>query len=329
MLEVKNLQKYYGRKKILDGFNLCIKKGDVFGLIGINGAGKSTLFQICTGLLWPDSGIVRLSGCDVFSDINFVHEVVGYLPENFGVYEDVTVLEYIQFYGALYGLSSRRISYWRELLELVNLGEQIECTVGSIPRSMKQRLGVARGLVHNPAMLILDEPLANLDPLGKQEMIKVIQRLKKAGKTILLSSNVLTEVEEVCTQVGIINHGKMFVQGTIDEVIEKLNSKISIEIVVVEGKTAAIELLKKNQNVTRITVDEEKLIIGFRGSEWQEAALLTELTCNGVAVSSFGRMKGNLENLFIEITRDTERRGEWYEGKSSLSKRFKIKRQRS
>lgn len=326
MLEVKNLHKYYGKEKVLDGFNLRVKKGDVFGLIGINGAGKSTLFQICMALMRPDRGTVQLDGCNVFSNIDFVHDVVGYMPENFGVYDDVTVLEYVQFYGALYGLSSKRSSYWMGILEMVNLREKAECAVGSIPRSMKQRLGIARCMVHNPAFLILDEPFSSLDPLGKQEMAEVIQKLKQAGKTILISSNVLTELEDLCTQIGIMNHGKMLVQGNRDEVVEKLNSQIPIEITIVDGKVAAIELLKKNQKVTRITVDEQKLIIGFHGNEQQEAELLTELASGGVAVSSFGRMKGNLESLFIEITRDTDRRVERYENKSRLSKRFKIKR---
>lgn len=303
-----------------------VQTGSVYGLVGPNGSGKTTLMRICMGLLSPDSGSVRLYGYNALDNMDYIHETVGYMPDFFGVYDQIRVIEYIEFYGALYGISKQLNNYWMELLSLVNLSDKADCMVDTLSNGMKQRLGIARCLVHNPILLMLDEPSSGLDPLGKKEIIKVIQNLKQSGKTVVISTNVLTELEEVSSHVGIIKDGVMRAEGTVEEVIKQVNNSSPISITVLECLPEAIAILKKNQNVTRISVAENKLIIGFNGTKKEESRVLSELVEGGVSILNFSRITGNLENIFFEITKEAEGKKGKYENQSSLFERFKIKR---
>lgn len=326
MLQILNLKKSFDKENAINGLNMCVQTGSVYGLVGPNGSGKTTLMRICMGLLSPDSGSIKLYGYNALENMNYLHETVGYMPDFFGVYDQISVIEYMEFYGALYGMSKQLNNYWMELLDLVNLSDKAECMVDTLSKGMKQRLGIARCLVHNPILLMLDEPSSGLDPLGKKEIIKVIRNLKQSGKTVIISSDVLTGIEEISTHIGIIKDGVMMAEGTVDEVVNKMNNSSPISITVLEYLPEAIAILKKNENVTRISVAENKLIIGFNGTKEEEAHVLSELVEGGVRILNFSRVTGNLENIFFEITQDAEGKKEKYENKSSLFERFKIKR---
>lgn len=303
-----------------------VASGEIYGLIGQNGAGKTTFMQICMGLQKPDSGRIWLFGNDILHDIRTVRDSVGYLPDVFGIYEKVKVLEYLEFFHALYGVLYPSKKYLMELLDLVNLTDKADCYVSTLSQAMKQQLGIARCLVHNPVLLLLDEPLSDLDPVGKAEIIEILHHLKQESKTILLSSNVLTELEYTCTQVGIMKNGSVEIEGTIKDVLEKIKESSPIVMTVLGDTSLAVPILRKSQNVTRVSIADNTFHIGFKGTEEQEAALLQSLVSGGVQVITFNRVKGSLENMFYEITEETERKKGSYENQSSLLERFKIKR---
>ena len=274
--------------------------------------------QICMGLQKPDSGRIWLFGNDILHDIRTIRDSVGYLPDTFGIYEKVKVLEYLEFFHALYGVLNPAKKYLMELLDLVNLTDKADCYVSTLSQAMKQQLGIARCLVHNPVLLILDEPLSDLDPVGKAEIIEILHHLKQESKTILLSSNVLTELEYTCTQVGIMKNGSVEIEGTIKDVLEKIKESSPIVMTVLGDASLAVPILRNSQNVTRVSIADNTFHIGFKGTEEQEAALLHSLVSGGVQVITFNRVKGSLENMFYEITEETERKKGPYENQSSL-----------
>lgn len=326
MLKVRNLKKSFNTVKALNGLNLRVEQGNIYGLIGPNGAGKTTLMRICMGLSSPDSGEVNIFGYDALEHIDSVKESIGYMPDYFGQYEKVTVREYIEYYGAIYGMNVQYRKYWMELLDMVNLADKENVYVDTLSRGMKQRLGIARCMVHNPTLLILDEPMAGLDPTGKCEIANVLNRLRQTGKTIVLSSNVLNELEDVCTQIGIIKNGVMKVEGTMDEIQSEMNDSSPISITILGDARSAVEVLRNNPNVTRISIKKDTLYVGFKGTKEQEAEMLKTLAANDVAITNFSRIRGSLENLFFEITDDSEERRKQHEDQSRLYERFKIKR---
>ena len=271
MLKISNLKKSFDQVTALDGLNLMLKQGNIYGLIGPNGAGKTTLMRICMGLLSPDSGSVQIFGYDALEHIEYVKESVGYMPDYFGQYENVKVNEYMEFYSAIYGMDTQYRKFWLELLDMVNLADKGDMYVDNLSRGMKQRLGIARCMVHNPTLLILDEPMVGLDPEGKCEIINVLNRLRQMGKTILLSSNVLNELEGACTQIGIIKNGVMKVEGTIDEILNEMNNSSPISITVLGDTHDAISVLRDHSNVTHISMKGDTLYVGFKGTKEQEA----------------------------------------------------------
>lgn len=248
------------------------------------------------------------------------------MPEYFGTYEGMQVNEYMEFYSALYGGAYPIKKYWLELLELVNLSDEVDSLVSTLSRSKKQCLGIARCLIHNPVLLILDEPFRDLDPIGVAQIMGIFQKLKKMGKTILFSSSVLTGLERTCTYIGIMKNGTMEIEGTIDSVLTRIKDSGPILIQTLENPKKAIPVLRANDHVVRVSSYENMLYIEFNGTQEQEAELLQSLIEEEVSVVSFSRTKGNLENLVYELSEGTERRKEHYEVKSSLFKRFKIKR---
>lgn len=326
MLEVADLQKRFKNKTALNHLSLHVPPGEIYGLIGQNGVGKTTFIQICMGLLKADAGQIKLFGNDIFRNPVLIRESVGYLPEEFGIYDNIKVFEYLEFYAALYGMPYQMKKYIMELLDLLNLSDKADNYVNGLSRAMKQQLGIARCLVHNPVLLILDEPLIGLDPVGKAEIIASLLKLKQMGKTILLSSNVLTELESVCTQIGIIKNGAMEVEGTTSQVLQKVKVSSPILITVICDSTKAQKVLHKNENVTSISAAGNTFYTGFSGTDEQEAQLLQELIAEGIQVTNFSRIKGSLENIFFEITGEPDRKKENDENQSSLFKRFKIER---
>ena len=303
MLEIKNLNKRYGSFYALRNLNLTVEDGELFGFVGANGAGKTTTMRICVGLLGADSGEVFIDGKRMLSNHKLLSNKVGYVPDFFGVYPSLTSMEYMQFFAASYGLvGTDADNLCMDLLRLVKLDHKADTDVNGLSRGMKQRLCLARGLVHNPDILFLDEPASGLDPRARYELKEILKNLSSMGKTIIISSHILPELSEMCTTIGIIDHGQMMLKGTIDE-IHRAAAMQSPLIVVVEEHAVddTFRVLQENPNVQHINARGNMIEVVFTGNKMDEAALLSTLVSNGIPILSFTRQEGSLEALFMQI----------------------------
>lgn len=220
MVDIEELTKRYGKFVALDHMNLHIDKGEIFGFVGPNGAGKTTTMRIMCGLLKATSGKVTIDGVDALGRPADVKRKIGYVPDFFGVYDNLKVMEYMDFYGSMYGMSKRKVEKVADkYLELVALQDKKDEFVDSLSRGMKQRLCVARALIHDPELLVLDEPSSGLDPRSRHDMKNILRDLKEMGKTIVISSHILPELSEMCTSIGVIDHGKIVASGSVDEIV--------------------------------------------------------------------------------------------------------------
>lgn len=320
MLKIEHLQKTYGKYHALDGLNMEIPEGALYGFVGPNGAGKTTTIKIMTGLLMPDSGSVKIGGIDALRYPQQLKKKIGYVPDHFGVYDNLKVSEYMEFFASCYGMeglkSRKRCS---TLLAQVGLDDKGDFFVDGLSRGMKQRLCLARALIHDPALLIMDEPTAGLDPRTRLEFRNIVMELNEMGKTILISSHLLEDLSELCTHIGIIDSGKMIVSGNMTEIIERVQTSKPMIIQVHDNMDAAMKLLKEHPLVRTITIKEQEIMVGFTGDEDQESELLQALVMAGVQVRGFMREPGNLEAIFMQITnRDEERVVLSYEDESGL-----------
>ena len=231
------------------------------------------------------------------------------MPDFFGVYDNVRVYEYLEFYAAAYGIAglvARRRH--RELLEMVGLTGKEDAYVDSLSRGMKQRLGVARALVHNPRLLILDEPASGLDPRTRQEFIEMLKEINKCGKTIMISSHILSELSEMCTDIGIIEEGQMVLRGSLVDILAMVNASNPLEMQVYQKLPEAVALLRGHPLIHNVTIDGNRVVAGFSGGQMEEAHLLRQLIEAGILVGSFGRRQGGLESVFLEITGNKKER---------------------
>ncbi len=320
MLKIRNLRKAYGNYHAVDGLNMDIADGALYGFVGPNGAGKTTTIKIISGLLLPDGGTVEIDGMDALANPSQMKEKIGYVPDYFGVYDNLKVWEYMEFFAACYGLEglmARRRS--QTLLEQVGLEDKIDFFVDGLSRGMKQRLCLARALLHEPVLLVLDEPAAGLDPRTRLEFRETVRELNKQGMTVLLSSHLLSDLAELCTDVGIIESGKMLMEGEIEEIIEKIHISKPVIITIYKNMPQALSILKEHPLVRSISVKGQEIMVQFLGSERQESGLLTSLVEAGVQVKSFMREPGNLETVFMQLTsHEKERVVLSYEGESDL-----------
>lgn len=307
MLVIKNLEKSYGNFKALNGLNLEIKKGEIFGFIGPNGAGKSTTMKIISGLLSPDSGEVYVDGIDAIKNNKALKDKIGYMPDFFGVYDNLKAIEYLEFYASIYGIigeDARKLSM--DLLELVNLKDKADAYVDGLSRGMKQRLCLARCLVHNPELLILDEPASGMDPRARYEMKGILRNLKDMGKTIIVSSHILPELVEVCTNIGIVKGGTIVCQGTVDEIMTRAAGASPIVFTVMDKEEEAIKILKELPNISDIKVDGNKITASVSGDDIEVCNVLKALVLKDIPVLNYSRSVGNLEDVFIQITADSD-----------------------
>lgn len=307
MLVIKNLEKSYGNFKALNGVNLEIKKGEIFGFIGPNGAGKSTTMKIISGLLSADSGEVYVDGIDAIKDNKALKDKIGYMPDFFGVYDNLKAIEYLEFYASIYGIledEARELAM--DLLELVNLKDKWDANVDGLSRGMKQRLCLARCLVHNPELLILDEPASGMDPRARYEMKGILKNLREMGKTIIVSSHILSELGEICTRIGIIKNGSIVCEGTVEEVTLRASGTAPINITVMEDPDKAISILMERPEVKEMSVDENKITASIVGGDKEARDLLKALVTKDIPVISFSRAAGNLEEVFIQITEENK-----------------------
>lgn len=305
MLVIKNLEKSYGSFKALKGLNLEIKKGEIFGFIGPNGAGKSTTMKIVSGLLSPDSGEVYVDGIDAIKNNRALKDKIGYMPDFFGVYDNLKAIEYLEFYASIYGIvgeEAKKLSL--DLLELVNLQDKYDANVDGLSRGMKQRLCLARCLVHNPEVLILDEPASGMDPRARFEMKGILKNLKEMGKTIIVSSHILSELGEICTRIGIIKNGAIVCEGTVEEVMLMASGTAPINITVMDKVQEAIGILKEQPEIKEISVDSNKITINLAGGDKEAMDILKKLVLKDIPVINYSKASGNLEEVFIQITEE-------------------------
>ncbi len=306
MVEIKNLYKHYGKFVALNYLNLSIDKGELFGFVGPNGAGKTTTMRIISGLLRADGGAAVVDGVDATYD-NRLKRKIGYMPDFFGVYDNLKAIEYMEFYASIYGLIGKDATKMcLELMDLVNLSDKANMYVDGLSRGMKQRLCLARSLIHNPELLILDEPASGLDPRARFEMKGILKNLHDMGKTIIISSHILSELAEMCTTIGIIDKGKMVTKGLVEDILNQLNTSNPLKIRVVDGVETAVKYIKEDPLVNNLSIEGKDLTVSFSGDENDEAALLVKLVENGVRVASFMRETGNLEEVFMMVTAKKE-----------------------
>ena len=302
MLKIRNLTKRYGRYTALDSLDLQIDRGEIFGFVGPNGAGKTTTMKIMAGLLKADAGEIYIDDIKLFEDYNRLKEVIGYMPDFFGVYNNLQVMEYLEFYASAYGMETRQARrLGGHLLEMVHLEGKEECYVDELSRGMKQRLCLARALIHDPQFLILDEPASGLDPRSRFEFKEILKELRDDGKTIIISSHILMELAEMCTSIGVIERGKMILQGSIEDILETVDTSNPLIIRVYDQVDTAVLLLKK-EKIESLTIHGNSIFASFSGNREEEARLLKTLIDNGVLVQSYSREQGSLESLFLKIT---------------------------
>lgn len=310
MLKIRNLTKRYGRHTALDSLDLQIDRGEIFGFVGPNGAGKTTTMKIMAGLLKADAGEIYIDDIKLFEDYNRLKEVIGYMPDFFGVYDNLQVMEYLEFYASAYGMETRQAHrLGGHLLEMVHLEGKEECYVDELSRGMKQRLCLARALIHDPQFLILDEPASGLDPRSRFEFKEILKELRDNGKTIIISSHILMELAEMCTSIGIIERGKMILQGSIEDILETVDTSNPLIIRVYDQVDTAVLLLKREEKIESLTIRGNSIFASFSGNREEEARLLKTLIDNGVLVQSFSREQGSLESLFLKITEHSEEAG--------------------
>ena len=309
MIEIKGLTKKYGQFTALDNLNLTLDEGTVFGFVGANGAGKSTTFLIISTLLQPTSGEVFINGVSVREKPSEIRKLIGYMPDFFGVYDQLKAEEYLDFYGASYGISEEeRKKLIPQLLELVNLSHKRDSYVDLLSRGMKQRLCLARSLIHDPKVLILDEPASGLDPRARVEMRDILKTLKGMGKTILISSHILPELAEMCDEIGVIDNGKLIAHGSVAEIQKKLQGEKVITVRLLDRIDETIAFFEEQPYVSSI----EKLDGGdgisfmYRGTEEEQLGMLKEAMLADMPIVSFMEHVTNLEDVFMEITKGAE-----------------------
>lgn len=304
MIQIQNLRKRYGKMEALKGLSLEIDKGTVFGFVGPNGAGKSTTMSILATLLEPTSGKAYVGGYEVTKNPKEVRKLIGYMPDFFGVYDNLTAEEYLDFYGANYDIpAAERKQIIPQLLELVNLSHKRDAYVDSLSRGMKQRLGLARSLVHNPEVLILDEPASGLDPRARIELREILKELRDMGKTIIISSHILPELAEMCDVIGIVEEGNLVAFGRVDEIYSKMQEQRVLRIRLLDQVEEAMTRMREMPVITNVTREGNWIVAGFSGNDEQQVELLRELAVAGFPVAAFNETVGDLEEIFLEITK--------------------------
>jgi len=306
MLRARGLRKVFGhRVRALDGLDLNVPSGAIYGFIGQNGAGKTTTIRTFATLLTPDAGEAFVADLDVIHKPGEVRHLVGYMPDFFGVYDDLKVDEYLDFYALLHGMRGRRIASLRDdLLELVDLTTKRNDYVEALSRGMQQRLCLARALIHDPQVLLLDEPASGLDPIARVEMRGLLRELGRIGKTILISSHILSELTDLCTHVGIVANGKMLREGPLADVLWALERPGFFVRVLADPERAA-EVLETVPGAGAVEIDPDGSTVRFHSAEGVEgaAAALAALVEAKLKIARFGEMETSLEATFVRLAR--------------------------
>jgi ABC-2 type transport system ATP-binding protein len=303
MLRTENLTKKFGSLVAVNDLTLTLERGDVFGFIGPNGAGKTTTINMLAGLLPPTSGTAFVGEVEVTKQPDKVKRLIGYMPEHFGVYEDVTVWEYLNFFAAAFGIHGReRQRVIDDVLALVDLEQKRQAMVETLSRGMKQRLCLAQALVHDPVVLLLDEPASGLDPRARVEMRALLRELQAMGKTILVSSHILRELADFCNKIGIIERGTLRVSGSVNEVLAQVVPHRTLRIRVLSSVDEAERLVGANSKVVDLQSENGHLRVTFDGGDEDVAQLLETLVAHRVKIVSFEQESADLEQAFLRLT---------------------------
>jgi len=304
MIETRNLTKNYGNLTAVDNLNLTIKEGDIFGFIGPNGAGKTTTMRILVTLLEPTRGKAVINGMDVGRNGKKVRRMVGYMPDFMGVYDDLKVFEYLEFFAAAFGIErKKRKSIVEGVLELTDLQSKARATVDSLSRGMQQRLGLARVLIHDPKVLILDEPASGLDPRARIEIRELLRELKRMGKTIMISSHILSELEEICDHVGIIEHGRLVFSGTLEEILTRLGIQSKVRIKVADKQDKAVEMLSALPQVQQVQALGDYIAVTFQDGKDGDGVIARTLVNADLDIISIQPEKLKLDDAFLQLTK--------------------------
>ncbi|WP_337174060.1 ABC transporter ATP-binding protein [Paludisphaera sp.] len=304
MIETHDLTKMYGEMYALNRLNLTLQQGDVYGFIGPNGAGKTTTMRILATLLNPSWGEATVCGHSIYTGAKEIRRVIGYMPDFFGVYDDMKVIEYLEFFASAYRIKgAARKKICAEVLELVDLTYKRDALVTSLSRGMTQRLGLARTLLHDPQVLLLDEPASGLDPRARIEMRGLLKELRGMGKTILVSSHILPELADICNKIGIIEQGCLLVNGEVTEVMKQVRTDVVLNIHVADRLSEAADLLESQAEVESVDEKNGVLIVKLRPGVHQYGFLASRILENGFELTMFKEDEINLETAFLHLTK--------------------------
>ena len=304
MIETHDLTKMYGDLYALNRLNLTLNQGDVYGFIGPNGAGKTTTMRILATLLNPTFGEATVCGYSIYTGAKEIRRTIGYMPDFFGVYDDMKVIEYLEFFAAAYRIKGpARKKICEEVLELVDLTYKRDALVTSLSRGMTQRLGLARVLLHDPQVLLLDEPASGLDPRARIEIRALLKELRSMGKTILVSSHILPELADICNKIGIIEQGALLVNGAVVDVMKQVRTDIVLNVKVGDRQVDAANFLEGQPEVESVQGKDDYMIVKLREGELVYSPLASRLIADGYDLLMFKEDEINLETAFMHLTK--------------------------
>lgn len=307
MLSIEHLYKKFGQFTAVNDLSMSIGQGDFFGLVGANGAGKTTTMKILTGLLTADSGEINFNGENILNNMDNFKSRIGYMPDFFGVYDQLKVYEYMEFFALIYNITGNRFrSLCSQLLKTVGLEDKKDQYVDSLSRGMKQKLCIARCLIHDPDILILDEPASGLDPRARVEVREILKNIHKEGKTIIISSHILSDLAQMCTHLGVIKEGNMIMQDTVTGILEGHGQNEILSISVYNHVDKAAEIIGHTPFVDKMSYKDNDFKITFSGTDLEGALLLKKLIENDVLIRQCKSEQGTLESLFMEMTREED-----------------------
>lgn len=303
LIELRRLHRFFGKLRAVDDISFEVYAGQVFGYIGPNGAGKTTSMRILATLDDPTAGDAFIDGFSVVDDPDRVRRRLGFMPDYFGTYQNVNVKEYLDFFARAYGLvGAERIKAVEYAMEFTLLDSLAQKPINGLSKGMKQRLCLGRTMVHDPAVMILDEPAAGLDPRARIELREMIARLAEAGKAVLISSHILTELAEICHTVGIIEQGKLLATGSVDDISARAQVRSTVRVRTLGGTDRLVRWLEERGDVDSIRTDGDLALFMHDGDRSSEAVLLREIVNSGFDVVEFGAKASNLEDVFLQVT---------------------------
>lgn len=306
MLKLTNVNKGYGKFKAVNDFNMEVQEGQIYGIIGPNGAGKTTLFKMIATITPPTNGVIELDDLEYRNrNLKKIREKIGYMPDFFGVYDNLKVKEYMDFYCDLANIPKKeKRKVINDALGTVHLKDKYDRYVNDLSRGMKQRLCLARAIINNPRILILDEPASGMDPISRAKMKDILLKLKESGKTILISSHILNELSDICTHLVILDHGNIILQGLIDDILNKIKGGEELVIEVLEKRESDIDILQSFTGVKDVVEISLGYNLNFSGDKHRKAMLLKYLIDNNIYVTTFKKQRSDIEDIYNKVTKE-------------------------